>query len=59
MEDKTGLFLLCSPGNKWQVHIFVKLLFLERKQKDIIGFLNTCHIIYSDKQMYFVVAIII
>lgn len=56
---KTSLFLLCSPGNKWQVHIFVRLLFLERKRKDIIGFLNTCHIIYSDKQMYFVVAIII
>lgn len=58
MEDETGLFLLYSPGNKWQVHIFARLLFLE-KQKDIIGFLNTCHIIYSDKQMYFVVAIIV
>lgn len=33
--------------------------FILRKQKDIIGFLNTWHIIYSDKQMYFVVAIII
>lgn len=59
MEDKISLFLLYSPGNKWQVHIFLRLLFLERKQKDIIGFLNTWHIIYSDKQMYFVVAIII
>lgn len=58
MEDKTGLFLLYSPGNKWQVHIFLRLLFLERKQKRYNRFLKYMpHNLF--KQMYFVVAIII
>lgn len=40
-------------------YLFSEAFILRKKAKDIIKFLNTWHIIYSDKQMYFVVAIII
>lgn len=40
-------------------YIFCKAFILRKKVNGYNSFLNTCHIIYSDEQMYFVVSIII